>query len=196
MSATVATLLGSAGAVAAPLAVLVPLLLAQGRRVDARFEALTADVGEVRRDLHALAERVARIEGCHERTVAPARERHPGAQHGPGGDAMSDRKAACEGGKRWFAIRCWSTGARTAEIPGCAGCGLLPACLRCRPMPVPPPWALDIETIVGVAITLLAVLVPVMVSRHCTRRRNPAVLPSPWRPSGPGGPAPRESDAA
>ena len=56
MSATVATLLGSAGAVAAPLAALVPLLLAQGRRVDrfearvvARFEALTADVGEVRR---------------------------------------------------------------------------------------------------------------------------------------------------
>ena len=71
MSATVATLLGAAGAVAALLAVLVPLLLAQGRRVDrfearvvARFEALTADVGEVRRDLHALAERVARIEGA------------------------------------------------------------------------------------------------------------------------------------
>ena len=32
MSATVATLLGAAGAVAALLAVLVPLLLAQGRR--------------------------------------------------------------------------------------------------------------------------------------------------------------------
>ena len=71
MSAAVATLLGAAGAVAALLAVLVPLLLAQGRRVDrfearvvARFEALTADVGEVRRDLHALAERVARIEGA------------------------------------------------------------------------------------------------------------------------------------
>ena len=31
--------------------------------------------------------------------MAPARERHSGAQHGPGGDAMSDRKAACEGGE-------------------------------------------------------------------------------------------------
>ena len=30
-------------------------------------------------------------------------------------------------------------------------------------MPVPPPWALDIDTIVGVAITLLAVLVLVVV---------------------------------
>ena len=42
------------------LAVLVPLILAQGRRL----EALVADVAEVRRDLHALAERVARIEGA------------------------------------------------------------------------------------------------------------------------------------
>ena len=64
--------------------------------------------------------------------MAPARERHPGAQHGPGGDAMSDRKAACEGGKRWLAIRCWSTGARTAEIPGCAGCGPA-ACVSTMP---------------------------------------------------------------
>ena len=65
-----------------------------------------------------------------------------------------------------------------------------------RPMPLPPPWALDIETIIGVAITLLAVLVPMMVSRHRARRRNPAIFPSPWRPSGPGGRALRESDAA
>ena len=66
-------------------------------------------------------------------------------------------------------------------------------------MPVPPPWVLDIETMVGVAITLLAVLVPVVVraaSRRRARRRTPAVLPSPWRPSDPGGSAPRESDAA
>ena len=66
-------------------------------------------------------------------------------------------------------------------------------------MPVHPPWALDIETIVGVAVTLLAVLVSVVAriaSRHRARRRNPAVLPSPWRPSDPGGPAPREPDAA
>ena len=67
-------------------------------------------------------------------------------------------------------------------------------------MPVPPPWALDIETMVGVAITLLAVLVPVVV-RDC--------LPATARVVGsrlfcrarggrpvPGGPAPRESDAA
>ena len=41
------------------LAVLVPLLLSIGRRID----TLAADVAELRRDLHALAERVARIEG-------------------------------------------------------------------------------------------------------------------------------------
>ena len=44
------------------LAVLVPLLLTVnlGRRLD----SLVADVAEVRRALHALAERVARIEGA------------------------------------------------------------------------------------------------------------------------------------
>ena len=49
------------------LAVLTPLLLALGRRMDrieTRINALTADMAEVRRDLHALAERVARIEGA------------------------------------------------------------------------------------------------------------------------------------
>ena len=35
-----------------------------------------------------------------------------------------------------------------------------------------------------------------VASRHRARRRNPAVLPSPWRPSDPGGPVPREPDAA
>ena len=86
MSAALATLLGAAGAVAALLAVLVPLLLAQGRRVDrfearvvARFEALTADVGEVRRDLHALAERVARIEGAMSGPWRPANGTPPEA---------------------------------------------------------------------------------------------------------------------
>ena len=51
------------------LAVLVPLLLTLGRRMDALAAALAttrtelrADVAEVRRDLHALAERVARVE--------------------------------------------------------------------------------------------------------------------------------------
>ena len=69
------------GAAVGLLGVLVPLLLAQGRRVDSLAAALAAartelraDVAEVRRDLHAeatairaylhaLAERVARIEG-------------------------------------------------------------------------------------------------------------------------------------
>ena len=69
MSAALTTLLGAGGAVIALLAVLVPLLLAQGRRMDRfearvnlRFEAVTADVAEVRRDLHALVERVAHLE--------------------------------------------------------------------------------------------------------------------------------------
>ena len=70
------------GAAVGMLAVLVPLLLAQGRRIDALAADLAAtraelrgDVAEVRRDLHAeatairadvhaLAERVARIEGA------------------------------------------------------------------------------------------------------------------------------------
>lgn len=77
MSAALTTLLGAVGAVGAILAVLVPLLLTLGRRMDrfeARFEALARDVADVRRDLHAeatviradlhaLAERVARMEG-------------------------------------------------------------------------------------------------------------------------------------
>ena len=49
------------------LAVLVPLLLALGRRmdrIDAQIDAMATDVAELRRDLHHLAERVARIEGA------------------------------------------------------------------------------------------------------------------------------------
>ena len=56
-----------AGVGIALLAVLVPLLLGLGRRMDriaARIDAMATDVAEVRRDLHALAERVARIEGA------------------------------------------------------------------------------------------------------------------------------------
>ena len=53
-------------------------------------------------------------------------------------------------------------------------------------MPVQPPWTLDIETIGGVAITLLAMLVVQVGSRLCKRRRHMAVQSSPWRPSGPG----------
>ena len=48
------------GAAVGLLAVLVPLLLTLGRRID----ALAADVAEVRRDLRDLGERVARIEGA------------------------------------------------------------------------------------------------------------------------------------
>ena len=62
------------GAVGAVLAVLVPLIRAQGtalrREIEGQgaslrreIDTLRADVGEVRRDLHGLSDRVARIEG-------------------------------------------------------------------------------------------------------------------------------------
>ena len=85
MSAELTTLFAAVGAVGAMLAVLVPLIRAQGaslrREIDAlrvdqtatRTELRTeiaelrrevrADIGELRGDLHALTERVARIEG-------------------------------------------------------------------------------------------------------------------------------------
>ena len=64
-----------AGVGVALLAVLVPVVVLQSRRLEQRINAvadaltatrteLRADVAEVRRDLHALAERVARIEGA------------------------------------------------------------------------------------------------------------------------------------
>ncbi len=64
-----------AGVGVALLAVLVPVVVLQSRRLEQRIDAvavaltttrteLRADVAEVRRDLHALAERVARIEGA------------------------------------------------------------------------------------------------------------------------------------
>lgn len=46
------------------LAVLVPLLLTVAANLGRRIDSLAADVAEVRRALHALAERVARIEGA------------------------------------------------------------------------------------------------------------------------------------
>ena len=63
------------GTVAAMLAVLVPVIRAQGAALRREIDTLRADVAEVRRDLHteatairavvhALAERVARIEGA------------------------------------------------------------------------------------------------------------------------------------
>ena len=62
------------GAVAAVLAVLVPLIRAQGAALRHEIEGqgaslrreidtLRGDVGEVRRDLHGLSDRVARVEG-------------------------------------------------------------------------------------------------------------------------------------
>ena len=85
MTDGVTVLFGAVGAVAAVLAVLVPLIRAQGtalrreiegqcaslrREIEGQGESLRreidtlrADVGEVRRDLHGLSDRVARIEG-------------------------------------------------------------------------------------------------------------------------------------
>ena len=58
------------------LAVLVPLMVTLHGRTDRRIDALASDMAEVRRDVHALAERVAR--GRHDRPLAAAGERHPG----------------------------------------------------------------------------------------------------------------------
>lgn len=46
------------------LAVLVPLLLALAAGIRRELDHVRADMAEVRRDMHALAERVARIEGA------------------------------------------------------------------------------------------------------------------------------------
>ena len=60
-----------AGVGVALLAVLVPVVVLQSRRLEQRIDAVAdalagtrAELGEVRRDVHALAERVARIEGA------------------------------------------------------------------------------------------------------------------------------------
>ena len=74
MTDGVTVLFGAVGTVAAVLAVLVPLIRAQGaslrREIEGQGESLRreidtlrADVGEVRRDLHGLSDLVARIEG-------------------------------------------------------------------------------------------------------------------------------------
>lgn len=73
MSTGVTTLIGAAGAVAAVLAVLLPVVLAQGaslrRRIDTlrsdlgrELGTLRGDLGELRRELHTLSDRVAGIE--------------------------------------------------------------------------------------------------------------------------------------
>ena len=48
---------------AAMLAVLLPVILTQGASLRRELDATRADVGEVRRDVHGLSDRVARIEG-------------------------------------------------------------------------------------------------------------------------------------
>ena len=74
MSAELATLFAAVGAVGAMLAVLVPLICAQGASLRREIDALRvdqtatrtelrADIGELRGGLHALTERMARIEG-------------------------------------------------------------------------------------------------------------------------------------
>ena len=75
MTDGVTVLFGAVGAVAAILAVLVPVIRAQGaalrREIEGQgaslcreIDTLRADVGEARRDLHILSDRVARIEGA------------------------------------------------------------------------------------------------------------------------------------
>ena len=77
-----AEVIAIAGVGVALLAVLVPVVVTQGRRLDQRLDELRSaieaqgaslrreidtlrgDVAEVRRDLHALSDRVARIEGA------------------------------------------------------------------------------------------------------------------------------------
>jgi len=53
-----------AGVGVALLAVLVPVVVLQSRRLEQRIDAVAEVLAEARRDLHALAERVARIEGA------------------------------------------------------------------------------------------------------------------------------------
>ena len=64
MTAGLTTLFGAGGAVAAMLAVLLPVILTQGAGLRREMDTLRVAVGEVRRDLHALSDRVARIEGA------------------------------------------------------------------------------------------------------------------------------------
>ena len=71
MSAGLTTLFGSVGTVAAVLTVLLPVILAQGKSLRRELDHVRADVarldGRIDRisdDLHALSDRVARIEGA------------------------------------------------------------------------------------------------------------------------------------
>lgn len=85
--ATVSTaleiLIGAGGAVAALLAVLLPVILSQGASLRREIDTLRADVGKVRRDLHALSDRVARIEGALSVPWRPANGSPAGAGSTP-----------------------------------------------------------------------------------------------------------------
>ena len=100
MTAEVTVLFGAVGVVGAMLAVLVPVIRAQGsalrRELDtlrgdirADVASLRADVAAVRAGLHALAERVARIEGAF---TGPWRPLCEGGSRGfdPGGHRGAD----------------------------------------------------------------------------------------------------------
>lgn len=76
MTDGVTVLFGAVGAVAAVLAVLVPVIRAQGASLRREIDTLRADVGEVRRDLHVLSDRVARIEGAMSGPWASTGERY------------------------------------------------------------------------------------------------------------------------
>ena len=66
------------GAAVGMLAVLVPLLLTLAAGIIRReLDHVRADVAEARRDLHALAERVARIEGAMNGPWRPPANRSP-----------------------------------------------------------------------------------------------------------------------
>ena len=75
MSTALEILIGAGGTVAALLAVLLPVIRTQGANVRREIEGqgdslrreldtLRGDVAEVRRDVHALSDRVARIAGA------------------------------------------------------------------------------------------------------------------------------------
>ena len=83
MSAGLATLFGAGGTVAAVLAVLLPVILAQAKSLRRELDHVRADVarldGRIDRlagDLHALSDRVARIEGA---LIGPWRPPNGGA---------------------------------------------------------------------------------------------------------------------
>ena len=92
------------GAAVGLLAVLLPVILTQGASLRHEIDALRAEVGEVRRDLHTLSDRVARIGGCADRAVAPGEWFPNGRRHHHHG-RTDDRAPAARG--------CTAHGSRT-----------------------------------------------------------------------------------